>query len=290
MEMEMRIKKRVFFSRFWRTLFRNRLAVAGLVMVTIIVLMSICAPFITRYEYDAIDLKLSARPPSLEHIMGTDRLGRDIFCRLLYGGRISLLVAVSGMFLTCLIGISMGALAGYFGGKLDVVFVKLGEIFLSVPQILLILTIASIFGPSTTNLILFLGLTSWSGLFRITRGQYLSVKNRDFIQAARSLGVKDFFIMFKHILPNSVAPIVVNATLLIAQLILIEAGLSFLGLGVQQPTPSWGNILTAAQRLQVITNEPWQWVPAGGLISIMVLSVNFLGDGLRDALDPYKIV
>lgn len=280
---------KIFKSRFWRALWRHKPAMLGLIVLSIIVFMSIFAPFLTPYNVNEANLKDSYQSPSWKYILGTDRLGRDVFTRLLYAGRVSLLVGVFGTLIALLIGITLGLISGYYGGKIDAVLLKMAEITLCVPQILIVITILMVVKFLVINLVVLLGLFSWVGIYRLTRGKVLALKDREFVQSARSLGVSPFSIMYKHIFPNAVGPVIVNATLLVALLILAEAGLSFLGLGVQPPIPSWGNMLYSAQHLQTIRNMPWLWISPGVMISATVLAINFLGDGLRDALDPYKV-
>ncbi|MEF2967861.1 oligopeptide ABC transporter permease [Paenibacillus sp. M1] len=270
---------------FWRRFRRHKLAVAGLIVLGILTLCAIFAPFITAYKPTAITESFGA-PPSLQHWLGTDQVGRDQFSRLIYAARVSLAVGLGSILISVIIGTVLGLVSGYFGGWVDSVIMRLTDIFMSFPYIMLILVVASIVGPGLTNIILILGVLGWPGVARLVRGNVLSVKESDFVKAGRVLGFGRTRIIFSHILPNVVAPILVYATSGVAGAILDEAALSFLGLGVQPPTPSWGNMLASAQSLTVLTSQPWLWVPPGLMIILIVLSINFVGDALRDALDP----
>lgn len=277
-----------FTSRFWQTIERHTLAKLGLILLILIIIMSLIGPSLTPYSIDEINLRASYESPSLDHWMGTDRLGRDVFTRLSYAGRISLLVGVSGTFLSIFLGIFLGSLAGYFGGKVDSVLLKLQEIQMCFPPIILVIALMSFVRGGIFELILFLGLFNWVGAFRLARGEFISIREEEYIVSARLIGASNLSIMFKHILPNALPPLVVSATLQVALLILAEAGLSFLGLGVRPPIPSWGNMLSSARQLEVLRTRYWLWIPPGALISMTVIAINFLGDGLRDAVDPYS--
>lgn len=270
---------------FWRRFKRHKLAVAGLVVLGILTLCAIFAPFITAYKPTTITDSFSAAP-SLKHWLGTDQVGRDQFSRLIYAARVSLAVGLGSILISVIIGTVLGLISGYFSGWIDSVIMRLTDIFMSFPYIMLILVVASIVGPGLVNIILILGVLGWPGVARLVRGNVLSVKESDFVKASRVLGFSSVRIIFSHILPNVVAPILVYATSGVAGAILDEAALSFLGLGVQPPTPSWGNMLASAQSLTVLTSQPWMWVPPGIMIILIVLSINFAGDALRDALDP----
>lgn len=270
---------------FWRRFKRHKLAVAGLIVIGVLTLLAIFAPFITAYKPTTVTDSFSA-PPSLEHWLGTDQVGRDQFSRLVYAARVSLAVGLGSIVISAVIGTVLGLVAGYFGGFVDSVIMRLTDIFMSFPYIMLILVVASIVGPGLTNIILILGVLGWPAVARLVRGNVLSVKESEFVKAGRVLGFGSARIIFSHILPNVIAPILVYATSGVAGAILDEAALSFLGLGVQPPTPSWGNMLASAQSLTVLTSQPWIWVPPGVMIILIVLSINFVGDALRDALDP----
>ncbi len=270
---------------FWRRFKRHKLAVAGLVVIGILTLCAIFAPFITAYKPTTVTDSFGAAP-SLQHWLGTDQVGRDQLSRLIYAARVSLAVGLGSIVISAVIGTVLGLISGYFGGWIDSIIMRLTDIFMSFPYIMLILVVASIVGPGLTNIILILGVLGWPGVARLVRGNVLSVKESDYVKAGRVLGFGSVRIIFSHILPNVVAPILVYATSGVAGAILDEAALSFLGLGVQPPTPSWGNMLASAQSLTVLTSQPWLWVPPGVMIILIVLSINFVGDALRDALDP----
>ena len=251
---------------------RHRVAVVGLIVVTLIVLIAVFAPLITRYGPDTIDLRTRKQGPTADHWFGTDRTGRDTFARVVYAGRVSLAVGAVAVVISVVVGAALGALAGYFGGPVD--------------AIIIILTVAALVGPGVLNTMLILGLLNWPLPCRLVRAKLLAVRGQEFVTAARALGARPSRILLMHAFPNAVDVLVVYASLGIATAILLEAGLSFLGLGVQQPTPSWGNMLNVARNVSVLEQYPWQWLPAGIAIVITVLAVNFVGDGLRDALDP----
>jgi len=265
---------------------KNKLAMIGFILLTVFVLSAILAPILTNYLRDTIDLMSIESRPSLKHLLGTDELGRDVFTRLLYGGRVSLGVALTATILQLLIGVTLGSISGFYGKWIDNAIMRLVDTFMCFPFFVIAITIAALIGPSAWNVILIIGLLQWTGVARIVRAEILSLKHSEFIEAARAMGFSNFQIIFKHLLPNILSPVIVNATLSVAQGILMEAGLSFLGLGVKQPEPSWGNILSAAQSMRVLQYEWWLWIPAGLLVFLSVLSINFVGDGLRDALDP----
>ncbi|OCA96983.1 oligopeptide ABC transporter permease [Clostridium beijerinckii] len=274
--------KHVILTRF----LKNKLAAIGFCLLSIFVLAAIFAPFLSSYGRDSIDLMNIESQPSLKHLFGTDELGRDVFTRLLYGGRISLGIAVSATVLQLLIGVTLGCISGFYGGWIDNAIMRIVDTIMCFPFFVIAITVAALAGPSVWNVILIIGLLQWTGVSRIVRAEILSIKQSEFIEAARAMGLNSFEIIINHLLPNTLSPVIVNATLAVAQGILMEAGLSFLGLGVKQPEPSWGNILSAAQSMRVLQYEWWFWIPAGVLVFLSVLSINFIGDGLRDALDP----
>lgn len=274
--------KHAILTRF----LKNKLAAIGFCLLSIFVLAAIFAPFLSSYGRDSIDLMNIESQPSLRHLFGTDELGRDVFARLLYGGRISLGIAVSATVLQLLIGVTLGCISGFYGGWIDNTIMRIVDTIMCFPFFVIAITVAALAGPSVWNVILIIGLLQWTGVARIVRAEILSIKQSEFIEAARAMGLNSFEIIINHLLPNTLSPVIVNATLAVAQGILMEAGLSFLGLGVKQPEPSWGNILSAAQSMRVLQYEWWLWIPAGVLVFLSVLSINFVGDGLRDALDP----
>lgn len=269
---------------FWRYFKRNRLAVGGMLMTIIIFLVAIFASALSPYDPDKTDVSLKLKPPSSRFYLGTDQLGRDVLSRMLHGSRISLTVGFIAVAISILIGVLVGATAGYYGGWVDSFLMRFVDTMLCFPSFFLILTIVALLGPNIINIMVVIGITSWEGTARFVRAEFLSLRERDFVQAAKALGVKDFRIIFRHILPNALAPVFVTATLGVASAILIEASLSFLGFGVQPPAPSWGNILTEGRTY--IFDAWWLTVFPGFAILFAVLSFNLVGDGLRDALDP----
>nr|WP_202117301.1 oligopeptide ABC transporter permease [Clostridium chromiireducens] len=266
--------------------FKNRLALIGSIFLILFILIALFAPILSTYNRDSIDLSNIESQPNINHILGTDELGRDIFTRLLYGGRVSLGVAISATALQLIIGVTLGCISGYYGKWVDNIIMRIVDTVMCFPFFVIAISIAALIGPSVWNVILLIGLLQWTGVARIIRAEILSLKQSEFIEAARAIGLSNSEIIIKHLLPNTLSPVIVNATLSVAQGILMEAGLSFLGLGVRQPQPSWGNILSAAQSMRVLQYEWWLWIPAGLLIFLSVLSINFVGDGLRDTLDP----
>ncbi|WP_347832902.1 ABC transporter permease [uncultured Planktomarina sp.] len=273
-------------NRSLRKMMNNRLAIVGLILFSIILFTAVFAPLITSADPMKINLRNMSQPPSWEHWFGTDKTGRDVLARVLYGGRVSILVGLGSGIISAIIGVLIGAYTGYKGGWLDVIALRVSELFMSFPQIILVLLLVSIIGQSLINLMIIFVLTGWGGMYRMARARMLSLREEEFVQALQSFGLSTPVICYKHILPNALGPIMVNITLSTAAFILAEAGLSFLGLGVPAHIPTWGNILNVAQEIRVLQNYWWMWLPVGAVISLFVLSVNFIGDGLRDATDP----
>ena len=271
---------------FWKRLKKNKLAVASLVIIVFLYAVAILAPVIAPYPIDQMDFENIHGAPSLKHWMGTDSFGRDLFSLVIYGSRISLTVGIISMAIAMSIGTILGAISGYFGGIVDNIIMRFTDIALCFPQFFLILTIVALFGNGIYKVIVIIGLTSWMQVTRLVRGQFLSLKQREFVESAKALGASDARIIFKHLLPNSFAPVIVAATLRVGTTILTEAVLSFLGLGVRQGTISWGGLLQDAQSITVMVETPWVAIFPGLMIFFTVLSFNLLGDGLRDALDP----
>lgn len=265
---------------------KNKLAVVGVFIILALVLLSICAPLLTDYTISQTDLFNIKMAPSSKHILGTDDLGRDVFTRLLYGGRVSIIVGIASMTVQLVIGVIMGAIAGYFGGIAEKIIMRIIDVIMCFPFFVIAVSVAAVVGPGVKNLIIIIGFLMWPNIARIVRAEILALKENDYIMAAKAMGLSSFEIIKSHILPNIMSPILVAATLAIANGILTEASLSFLGIGVKLPQPSWGNMLIAAQNIGTLQREWWLWIPAGSLIILMVLSINFVGDGLRDALDP----
>ncbi|HWG86008.1 MAG TPA: ABC transporter permease [Deinococcales bacterium] len=275
-----------FMGRATRRFRKHRLAQGGLVMLVILSLLAILAPFLTPYGFDAQDVELLGMPtpPSLEHLMGTDPLGRDLFTRILYGARISLAVGIASAIIATFLGTLVGSLSGFYGGRVDQLLMRLTDIMLSIPLLPLVIALSGFLRPSVPMLVLIIGGLGWMGSARLVRSQFLALRSLDYVEASRALGGSNNRIMFRHILPNALGPVVVSTTLAVGSAILIESALSFLGLGVQPPTPTWGNLLNGAS--DWLDLAPWLAAFPGLFILLTVLSVNFLGDGLRDALDP----
>lgn len=262
----------------------NPLVLIGFTIIASILLLAVLAPLLAPYDPDAIDVKSILFAPSSTHLMGTDSLGRDVFSRMLYGARISLLVGFVAVGISTLIGIILGALAGFYKGVTDTIIMRLVDLMLSIPTFFLILAVIAFLTPSIWNIMIVIGLTSWMGVTRLVRAEFLSLRNREFILAAQTLGANDTRLIFKHLLPNSLTPIIVSSILGIASAVLLESGLSFLGLGVQAPQASWGNILTDGK--DNIQFAWWLSVFPGLAILVTVLGYNLLGDGLRDVYNP----
>jgi len=284
---------------FWRRFRRHNMALVGVVVLALLSLYAVFGSFLQTEAYaNLTETGLRLQSPSAAHPFGTDTVGRDILARTIYGGQISLLIGLSAMLVELVIGVSVGALAGYYGKAIDSLLMRITEAWLNIPALFLLLIMAKTFGGripdiqllgrsfsgSVVVIILIIGLTSWMYLARIVRAEFLSLKEQDFVLAARATGTRNLAIILQHILPNSVAPIVVAATLSVGNAILTESYISFLGLGVQPPTATWGNMLQGAHGY--IEQAPWLWIFPGTLILLTVLSINFIGDGLRDALDP----
>ena len=262
----------------------NPLSKAGFIIILGVFLLAILAPIIAPYDPSDINVKAILLAPSFEHWMGTDGLGRDVLTRMLYGGRISLLVGLVAVGISTVIGIILGAIAGYYRGWVDTVIMRLVDVMLSIPSFFLILAVIAFLTPSIINVMIVIGLTSWMGVTRLVRAEFLSLQGREFVQASRTLGAKDARLIFTHLLPNSLTPIIVSSVLGVAGAVLMESGLSFLGLGVQAPQASWGNILTDGK--DYLQFAWWLSLFPGLAILITVLGYNLLGEGLRDALDP----
>jgi peptide/nickel transport system permease protein len=269
---------------FWRQFRKNPLAVAGGIVVILLGAIALLAPVLTPYDPAAYDVKQILLAPSVTHLFGTDQLGRDVFSRMLFGARISMAVGFLSVGIAVVIGTLFGTVAAYYGGRVDEVLMRFVDLMLNFPRFFLLLTLIALLRPSIWVIMAVIGLTGWMGLARLVRGEILSLREREFVQGARALGAPDARIMFRHILPNALVPVLVSATLGVAAAILTESGLSFLGLGVQPPTPSWGNILIDGKAN--IEIAWWLSVFPGLAILVTVLAYNLFGEGLRDALDP----
>lgn len=268
----------------WRRLRRNRLATLGAIFLILMILAVVVGPMLLPYTYDQIDLNATSEPPSLQHWFGTDPLGRDILVRTLVGGRVSLMVALVATAVSFAIGVSYGAISGYFGGYIDELMMRFVDILYSLPYLFLVIVLLAFFSRDITMLFIALGAVSWLTMARIVRGQVLSIKQQEFVEAARAVGASHTAIIFRHIVPNTLGPVIVYTTLTIPNAMLSEAFLSFLGLGVQPPLASWGTMVN--EGIISISVYPWQLVFPGLMMAATLFSLNFLGDGLRDALDP----
>lgn len=272
--------------RIWRRFLRHRMAVIGGCVVIGLLLMALSAGVIS--PHDPLDLDTQRRfiPPlkDITYILGTDEMGRDVLSRLFHGGQISLVVGIAAMFATIVTGMAVGLISGFYGGKVDTLLMRFTDTMLCFPQVFLLLVLAAFVTPTVVSIALIIGFTSWMEVARIIRAQIQYIKEQDFIQAAHALGASGPRIMFRELLPNAVAPVVVSATLNVANAVLMESYISFLGYGIQPPLASWGNMLTNAQ--SYFDLAPWLAILPGAMITLTVMSFNFLGDGLRDALDP----
>lgn len=270
----------------WKKLLQNKLAILGAVILLLILASAVFAPWIAPYDIRDIDLFNIESGPSAQHLLGTDDLGRDVFSRLVYGGRVSMAVGLLASLSQIILGTLAGAIAGYFGGVIDSFIMRTADVIMCFPFFLVAIALASFVGPSMKNIIIIMAVIYWTNVARIVRGEVLSLKKREYIDAARTFGLNSWEIIIHHIVPNVAATVTVYATLAIANGILTEAALSFLGLGVKPTVPSWGNMLSAAQSMRVLQKQWWLWVPPGLMVLLTVMAINFLGDGLRDALDP----
>jgi ABC-type dipeptide/oligopeptide/nickel transport system permease subunit len=268
----------------WRRFRRNRLAMIGLVIISVLVLVAIFAPLIAPYSITARDSGHFREPPSLDHLFGTDAIGRDVFSRVVYGARVSLRIGLLATLISTIIGLSFGAVAGFFGGLSETLLMRLTDILLAIPYIILAVAIATVVGRSENAIILILGLTGWTYMARIVRASFLSLKRLEYTEAAMALGFSRKRIMLRHILPNALQPIIIIGTISVGSAILSEAALSFVGVGPQEPTPAWG--LMVNQGKSLLSSAPHLLFFPGAAICITVVSLVFIGDGLRDALDP----
>lgn len=279
-------KSESYWGGVWKRLKKNRLAMVALFVLIAIVLLCIFVPMFSKYEIQEAIAADANQPPSAKHWLGTDKIGRDLFVRLFYGGRVSLGVSITVTALECLIGIVLGSIAGFFGGIIDTIISRIMDIFMCFPFLMICITLQAVFGNSIRSLIIILAVLSWPSIARIVRGQILSLREMDYMEACRALGISNRRQIFKHLFPNVLAYVIVYATLGMASVILTETSLSFLGLGVNPPTPTWGNLIQEARNLVTLQQKWWYWVPPGIMIFLSILSFNILGDGLRDAIDP----
>jgi peptide/nickel transport system permease protein len=268
----------------WERFRRHRLAVAGLIVLAVLALAAALAGVVTPYQPDEPDVDAIRQPPSLAHPLGTDQIGRDQVSRLLHGGRVSLQVGLMATSVAVLLGTVFGAIAGYYGGAIDNVIMRFTDVMFTLPRLLVLLLVGAIFKTTFLLVVVLLGLTSWMAVARLVRASFLALREREFVEAARTVGARDGRIIWRHILPNALGPVIVAATLGVAGAILVESTLSYLGYGVQPPTATWGNMLQNAQ--SEMYAAPWLAIFPGLFIFVTIMSINFVGDGLRDALDP----
>lgn len=264
---------------------RHKLAVAGLIFLVVEILLIACLPGVMGLDPTTSDFDAFESDPVAGHILGTDDVGRDVFARLVYGGRVSLLVGFLSTVISLALGLPLGVLAGYYRGIAEAVIMRCSDIFLSIPSMILILVTVSITGNSVGMLTVIIGIMGWPGFARLIYGNVLSVREKEYVEAARAIGEKDHSIIMRYIIPNAITPVLIAFTFHMASAILQESSLSFLGLGVQPPQASWGNILYGAQNVTVLAYKPWRWVPAGIMLLMTISAINFVGDGFRDALD-----
>lgn len=269
-----------------RRFLKRRLAVASLVFLVLLAIAIVVGPFLSPYTFDGQDFTLIGSPGPMtgEHWLGTDELGRDVLTRLIYGGRVSLAVGLAGAIIATFAGTIIGALSGFYRGWVDMLLMRFTDVMLSIPTLPLVLLLAGLFRPSPPLLVAIVGMLIWMGTARLVRSQFLALREREFVEAARALGAGSARLMFRHILPNAIGPITVAATLAVGSAIMLESALSFLGFGIQPPVPTWGNLLNSASSW--LSVAPWLAIPPGILILCTVLAVNFVGDGLRDAMEP----
>lgn len=272
-------------QRITKRFMKHKLAVVSLIFLLTMIVLAIFAPVIAPYNPNQVSGGFS-KAPSADHLLGTDQIGRDMLSRLLYAMRISLFVGAAATIISTAIGVILGLLSGFIGGVVDSIIMRITDMVMSFPYILLVLVAAAVFEPGLWSIVLILGFVDWPGVARLVRGNVLSIRETNYIKADIAAGMPKRYILFSEILPNTVAPVFVYATQVFAISILDEAALSFLGMGVQPPTASLGNILNGAESITVLTSKFWLWVPAGLLIILLVISINFVGDALRDALDP----
>lgn len=276
--------KNIKKSTAYKSFAKNKTALFGAIVLSLVVIFAISAPFIAPYHPDKQDVPNRLSKPSMQHPLGMDQYGRDILSRIIYGARISLIVGIVSVLIGIIIGVLLGLIAGYWGRIIDLIICKVIDILMSFPMLLLAMAIVAILGSSLTNCILAVGIASIPRFGRLTRGQILSLKNREYVEAAKALGAKPFRIIFYHLLPNIISPIIIMGTLYIATAIIMESNLSFLGLGVQPPTATWGAMISDGRPF--LRSSPWVSIFPGMAIALSVLAFNMFGDGLRDALDP----
>lgn len=279
--------RQFFKSQGMKKFIRNKKAMVGLFIVCFLVLAVVFLPMFMDLDPYTTDRAAGFnKPPSDTHILGTDDVGRDLFARLLYGGRVSLFVGIASTIISVIIGIPLGLIAGYFRGAAESIIMRTADAFMSFPTMVLILVLVAVFGPSILTVTVVIGVLGWTAIAKLIYGNVLSIREREYIQATRAIGMKTIPVLFSEVLPNAIPPVWANISFRVAGAILTESSLSFLGMGVQTPQASWGNIIFAAQNLLVLTARPWVWFPPGICIILVVVGFNFIGEGVRDALDP----
>ncbi len=278
--------RKTYFGDVFKRFRRHKLAIVGTVVLAVIVLAVLLLPVVMELDPYSTARAPAYTAPNSEFLLGTDASGRDNFARLVYGGRVSLTVGLVSTLISMLIGLPLGVCAAYFKGWFEILVMRLVDLFMSFPSMILIMVLVVIVGPSLWSVTIVIGVLGWTQFARVIYASVLSVREREYVESARAAGAGHARIIFRYILPNAVAPVIITATFRTAAAILQESSLSFLGMGVQPPAASWGNILNAAQSITVLMRRQWFWLPVGGLLVLTVLSINFVGDGLRDALDP----
>lgn len=273
---------RNFIKRFCK----NKLAVLGLIVLVVVTIIVLVVPPLLPYDEAQIDVVAFNAPPSEQHVLGTDTTGRDVLSRLLYGGRVSLFVGIISTLISVAIGIPLGLLAAFYRGWFEILVMRATDIFMTIPSTILILFLVSMFGPSIVTVTVVIGVLGWTKFARQIYGTVLSVREKDYVEGGKAIGQRDGVIIARYILPNAIAPIFISITFRIASAIILESSLSFLGMGVQMPAASWGNMLYNAQSITILKSCQWMWLPPGLALMITILSINFIGNGLRDALDP----
>lgn len=277
--------KSSYFQDVLKRFLAHRLAMFGAVVLTIEILSVIFLPIIMKLDPYTMDYMNFGGAPSAQHLLGCDDVGRDLFARLIFGGRVSLMVGICSALVSLIIGVPLGLIAGYFRGWAETIIMRCADVFMSFPSMILILVLASVLGQSVVTVTMVIGLLGWTEFARLIYASVLSIREKDYVESAKAIGTKNGPILLRYVLPNSFAPVIISFTFRTAQAIITESSLSFLGLGVQPPEASWGNILYYAQSISVLSSKLYMWVPAGVILVLTVLSINFIGDGIRDALD-----
>lgn len=277
--------KSSYIRDVWQRFFHHKMAVFALLFLTLEVLCICFLPHVMDLDPHVLDVTAFGMPPSARHLCGTDEVGRDMFARLIYGGRISLTVGICSALISLLIGVPLGLGAGYFRGPFEMIVMRMADVFMSFPSMILILVLASVLEQSVVTITLVIGVLGWPGFARLIYASTLSIREKEYVESAKAIGAKHGEIITRYIMPNAFAPVIIAFTFRTAQAIITESSLSFLGLGVQPPTASWGNILYYAQSISILANQVWMWLPCCIILILTVLCINFLGDGIRDALD-----